>query len=183
MTFPEPLKGVKDDLHADQKEEDSVCESRKRVDLAVPVGIFGIWPPLAHYCCRQTDCETCAVKQHVNAVSKQSKRAADEAVEELDKHKGQVETIEGQLVMTLDGHLRWRLTLQSKQFDESPFLSTHCALSIPASPERSKRQRVANDCREDGAHVCDHASGHGPNGHGHACASVQMEWLESAYRT
>lgn len=78
-------------LQQHSQKEDAIGETRQGVDLAIPIWKAGVGAPLAHNCCCQTHSKTSAIEKHVNTVGKQTQRATDEAVEELNYHKAEIQ--------------------------------------------------------------------------------------------
>lgn len=73
-------------------EKDAVGEPRQGIHLAISIGESGVGWPLAHDGCTQPDYQRKAVKEHVNAVTEQTKRAGQEAIGQLNEHEGEVQT-------------------------------------------------------------------------------------------
>lgn len=74
------------------QEKNAICKPRQRINLAIAVGETCVWTPLAHDCSSKTYSKTSTIKEHVNTIRKQAQGAAHKAVEELDHHKGQIQS-------------------------------------------------------------------------------------------
>lgn len=91
-SFQHAFSGFPNELHTDQHEEDSISESRERVEFAPSIRHFGTGRPLGSNSCAETNDKAQTIKEHVYSVAKKTKRATQVAVQALDKHKRKVET-------------------------------------------------------------------------------------------
>lgn len=98
----EPIKGLancaavkcRPCLH----QENTVCEATQRLDFAKAVREASAGWPLACNRRKKTDSKSNTVEEHVDAVAEQAERVGDIAVESLDCHEAEVETVSSGVV-------------------------------------------------------------------------------------
>lgn len=84
------FSGFPNELHTDQHEEDSISEPRKRVEFTPAVGHFRTGWPLGSHSCAEANDKAQTVKEHMYSVAQKTKRAAQVAVQALNKHECEV---------------------------------------------------------------------------------------------
>lgn len=91
VAFIQSVNCVKDDLDADQDQENAICKAGQGVDLAVTIRKVCRRRPFAHDSCSKTHGKTQAIEEHMDTVSKQTERSSRKAVEKLDHHKAKIQ--------------------------------------------------------------------------------------------
>lgn len=92
-TFQHTFSGLPDKLHTDQHEEDSISESRKRVEFAPAIRHLRAGWPFGSNSCAKTNDKAQAIEKHMYSVTKKTERATQVAVQALNKHECKVETV------------------------------------------------------------------------------------------
>lgn len=91
-TLHHAFGSLPDEFHADQHKEDSVSESRERVEFAPAIGHFGASRPLGGDSGAKTDDKSQAIEKHMYSVAEKTEGAAEIAVQALNEHECEVET-------------------------------------------------------------------------------------------
>jgi hypothetical protein len=84
------FSGFPNELHTDQHEEDSIPESRERVEFTPAIRHFRTGGPLRSNSCAKTNDKPQTIKEHMYSVAEKTERTTQVAVQALDKHEREV---------------------------------------------------------------------------------------------